>query len=68
MLRTRIIAALVAIPLVVVGVWLGGPVFMWGVTAVALIAGWEFNRMMKAGGYHPTLLIILGLILATLKK
>ncbi len=63
MLRTRIIAALVAIPLVIVGVWFGGTVLILGVTAVALIAGWEFNQMMKAGGYYTNLVITLGLIL-----
>jgi phosphatidate cytidylyltransferase len=33
------------------------------VSAVALIAGWEFHKMMKAGGYHTTHFIVLGLIL-----
>ncbi len=63
MLRTRIIAAAIAIPIVIFGVWAGGIWFFGGVTIVALIAGWEFNQMMKAGGYHTTLFIILGLIL-----
>lgn len=63
MLRTRIIAAAIAIPIVIFGVWAGGLIFMIGVSAVALIAGWEFHQMMKAGGYHPALVIILGLIL-----
>ena len=34
--------------------------------AVALIAGWEFDHMMKAGGYHTTLFIILSLIVLLL--
>lgn len=63
MLRTRIIAAAIAIPIVILGVWAGGAVFMLGVSVVALIAGWEYHQMMKAGGYHPALFIILGLIL-----
>ncbi len=63
MLKTRIIAALIAIPIVGVAVWLGGVVFMLGVSTVALIAGWEFCRMMKNGTYQPTTFITLGFIL-----
>ena len=63
MLRTRIIAAVIVIPVVVAGVWAGSVWFLIGVGVVALIAGWEFNQMMKIGGYHPTLFITLGLIL-----
>ncbi len=61
-MRTRIIAAAVAIPIVAVGVYFGGWLFFIGALAVALIAGWEFDHMMKAGGYHTTLFIILLLI------
>ena len=53
-MRTRIIAAAVAIPIVIVGVYFGGWVFLIGALAVALIAGWEFGHIMKAGEYHTT--------------
>jgi len=61
MLRTRIIAALIAIPIVFVGVYVGNLAFFIGAIVVALIAGWEFGQMMKAGGYHTSPLFTLGL-------
>jgi phosphatidate cytidylyltransferase len=62
MLRTRIISAIIAIPIVVAGVYFGGWPFFVGVLIVALIAGWEFVQMMGAGGYHPASIITLPLI------
>ncbi len=62
MLRTRVIAALIAIPIVAFGVYWGGWVFAAGATVIALIAGWEYNQMMKAGGYKPTLVFVLAFI------
>ena len=56
-MRTRIIAGLVAIPIVVIPIYLGG---FWGlllgVTATA-IGAWELFHMFKAGGYQPSLWI-----------
>jgi phosphatidate cytidylyltransferase len=62
MLQTRFISALIAIPIVVVGTIYGGWLFYGGATIIALIAGWEFGQMMKAGGYQVTPAITLGLI------
>jgi phosphatidate cytidylyltransferase len=62
MLRTRVITALIAIPIVVVGVFVGGLWFLAGAAVVALVAGWEFGQMMKAGGYTTTPFFTLGLI------
>ncbi len=62
MLRTRVISAAIAIPLVVVVVFLGGVWFFAGVTLIALIAGWEFGQMMKVGGYKTTHFFTLALI------
>ncbi|MBN1219904.1 MAG: phosphatidate cytidylyltransferase [Anaerolineae bacterium] len=62
MLRTRIITALIAIPIVAVVVFLGELWFVLVVAVFALIAGWEFVRMMKVGGYAPNLYVTLGLI------
>ena len=62
MLRTRIITGVIALPFVIAIVFAGGPWFLIGVGLVSLLSGWEFDRMMKAGGYHTTPLIILGLI------
>lgn len=62
MLRTRIITALIAFPVAVVSVQTGGILFLMAVALVALIAGWEFGRMMRAGGYKTTPVITLGFI------
>jgi phosphatidate cytidylyltransferase len=62
MLRTRIISAAIAIPLVVVVVFLGGFWFFAGVTIIAIVAGWEFGQMMKVGGYKTTHFFTLALI------
>ena len=62
MLRTRIITALIVIPIVTVFIFLGGVWFAVGVGLFALIAGWEFVQMMKSGGYAPNGVVTLGLI------
>lgn len=63
MLQTRLITALIALPIVFAGVYAGGLWFLAGVGIIALIAGWEFGQMMKAGGYQTTPFITLALIL-----
>lgn len=62
MLRTRVITAFVAIPIVIAGVFAGGLWFLAGAAVVALVAGWEFGQMMKVGGYTTTPFFTLGLI------
>lgn len=62
MLRTRVITALILIPLVALVVYLGGIWFAVGVGLFALVAGWEFVQMMKAGDYSPNVFVVLGLI------
>ena len=61
MLRTRIITALVALPIVIGAVFAGKLWFLAGIGLIGLIAGWEFDQMMKAGGYRPTSIFTLGL-------
>ncbi len=62
MLKTRVISGLIGIIFVVIGVQIGGPVFAVGAGAVGIIAGWEFVRMMRAGGYSPSYVIPLAII------
>jgi phosphatidate cytidylyltransferase len=62
MLRTRVITALVLVPLVALVVYLGGIWFALGVVLFALVAGWEFVQMMKVGDYSPNIFVVLGLI------
>lgn len=52
-MATRIIAALVALPLVILPIYLGGVWCTLLIVAVALIAGYEFYNLMQAGGYAP---------------
>jgi phosphatidate cytidylyltransferase len=62
MLKTRVISALVGIVVVIIGVQMGGLIFAVGAAIIAMIAGWEFVRMMRAGGYSPSLAVPLALI------
>lgn len=66
MLRTRIVTALLGLPVVVAVVLAGDYWFLAGVGLIALAAGWEFVRLMKAGGYRPSLFYTMALILLLL--
>jgi phosphatidate cytidylyltransferase len=66
MLQTRVISALVALPIVIAGVFAGGLWFWAGVLVAALLAGWEFGRMMQVGGYTTTPFFTLALIVLLL--
>jgi phosphatidate cytidylyltransferase len=52
-LTQRILSSIVLIPVVLGVAYLGGPWFAALVTVVALLAGHEFYRIMRSGGYHP---------------
>jgi phosphatidate cytidylyltransferase len=52
--RTRIIAALVAIPIVVIPIYLGG---LWGLllgVVITVLGSLELFFMLRAGGYNPS--------------
>jgi phosphatidate cytidylyltransferase len=52
-MRTRIIAALIAIPIVVIPIYLGG---IWGLAfgvVVTVVGCLEMFDMLRKGGYHP---------------
>ncbi len=56
-MRTRIIAALIAIPIFVIPIYLGG---FWGLVlgvGVTVLGSMELFYMLQAGGYHPLRLI-----------
>lgn len=56
-MRTRIIAALIAIPIVVIPIYLGG---FWGLVlgvGVTILGTMEMFYMLEAGGYHPLRII-----------
>ncbi len=62
MLVQRIASALVLIPIVVLAIWWGGPWFAGMLTLIALRATWEFYDLMRKGGYHPSDVAGLGLV------
>ena len=56
-MRTRIIAALIAIPIVLIPIYLGG---IWGLAlgiAITIVGSMEMFHMLRVGGYHPVPLI-----------
>ena len=62
MLRTRIITALIAMPVVVATTFAGDLWFFALVTIIALITGWEFCHMMRAKGYDVIYAVLLAFI------
>ncbi len=53
-MRQRIIVGLLAIPLTLLPIWLGGVWSALFFSLVALGGGVEFYRLTRVGGYHPT--------------
>ncbi len=64
MLQQRILSAAVLVPVVILATYRGGWVFIAIVTTAALLAGYEFYTLAVRGGYRPSFVIGLGLILA----
>ncbi len=62
MLRTRICSALVIGPVVGVVVWAGGWAFFGAALIVAGVAGFEFTRMMWAGGHKASLFFVSAIV------
>lgn len=52
MLKTRILSALVFVPLILAAVFFGGWFFAALILAIALIGGYEFGKMTEVNGYH----------------
>jgi phosphatidate cytidylyltransferase len=60
-LGQRIITAVIAIPVVLAIVWLGGWWAFAAATIVVVLGAYELHRMMLHEGYHPLILISLAL-------
>jgi phosphatidate cytidylyltransferase len=58
----RVLSAVVLLPIVLGAAYLGGPYFAAAVAVVALLAGYEFYRMMRKAGYEPSYVAGLALI------
>ncbi len=63
MTKTRLITALILLPVVAIFVQLGGIIFFVGTLFIALTAMWEFLRMMRLRGHHPNLPIAVLVVL-----
>lgn len=53
MLGKRVTSALILGAVVLPIVWVGGPLYLAGIIAVALLASWEYARMLAGVGYRP---------------
>lgn len=54
MLASRIIVAIVLIPIGAVFIWAGGPYYLGLVTFMLAVAAWEYGRIFSKGGYSPS--------------
>ncbi len=52
MLKTRVISALIFVPVVLLATYFGGFVFAALMLAIALIGGYEFGKMLEANAYR----------------
>lgn len=55
MLRTRVISAIVLLVVVAIPTILGGLAFLGLVAAAGALAAWEYVRLLRQGGYDPSL-------------
>ena len=60
MLKERVIAIAVLLPIGLAFIYLGDWPFALFVTAVLGGAAWEYARLFRRGGYHPSTAVILG--------
>ena len=64
MTRTRVITALLLLPLMAFLVYYGSWPYLLAVVAAALVASWEYVRMMNVKAHKPNLIIVMALSLA----
>jgi len=57
MLRSRILVSLAALPVLVAVIVAGEPFYQLTVALLLGTGAWELNRLMKTGGYAPSLVI-----------
>lgn len=53
MLLQRVLSAIVLVPVVLAATYYGGPWFFAIVAIAALLAGYEYFRLLQSGGYRP---------------
>ncbi len=62
MLRTRVLTAVVALPILIAVVWVGGWFFVALVVGALLIGGWEYVHLLRQGHFAPPLWLTWALI------
>lgn len=62
MLTRRVLSAIVLLPVVLAAAYVGGPLFAALVSLAALLAGFEFYRIMRRISYQPSYAVGLALI------
>jgi CDP-diglyceride synthetase len=62
MLKTRALVAVIALPILLVIVLIGGWLFAGFVFAALLVGGDEYMRLMRQGNFHPPEWLIAALI------
>ncbi len=63
MLQTRIMTGVPVFLIIIAAIYVGNIWFIGGACLFATVAAWEFGKMSKAKGYHPTQIFTLGLVL-----
>lgn len=63
MLRTRVISAAVLLVIVTIPAYLGGWPFLALIAAAAGLASWEYCKLLRLGGYQPSLALTIALSL-----
>ncbi len=62
--RNRVLVAVLLVPTVLLVTWAGGTLFALVVGLAAILAAWEFFRLMEKGGFRP--ILPMGLLLTLL--
>ena len=60
MLRKRVLVGLVLFPSACLTIYAGGWPYAIAITAILGIAGWEYWRMLRDGGFTPSLILLVG--------
>ncbi len=62
MLRTRLLTAVVLVPIVALAIWVGGFAFLALLAILLALAEIEFCQLARRDGYHPAIFIGVGLL------
>jgi phosphatidate cytidylyltransferase len=66
LLRTRVLSALILVPIVGWIVWAGGWWLFGAVSLIAVLAGGEYTQLMRRGGYTPATVFVAAIIVISM--